>query len=1152
MTFLVGNDFLPHLPTLDISEQAFDTLFDAYKKLQSTHPGYLVSNGEIEDITRLEKFLSIIGSKEYEILSARENDMRKFSSKRKNYVSNAPTLEELEEAEEVLEIAYQNAISEALGRDIEGDAVVLELATGPYLPVKAGRSNRKAKSGSGGKPREDEDDDDAVPAKDYRGRYYFEKFRELLGSEKSNRFLDDLVYHYLQGLLWCLAYYSKGCISWTWYFPYHYGPMLQDMKDLNKITPKINFVLGNPFKPFQQLLGCIPPGSKRLLPRSYQWLMTSNDSPILEYYPTEFGVDMNGKKNAWEAVIVLPFIDEKRLLEAEALYCNVNLLTEVEVHRNTFGVIYRYQFDPNVTITYPSCNREIGLPDIINCRSKLETEQLNIHPGVAFVPRVIPGTVSPYPGFPSLSVLAIQSVELNPIKLNIFGSDSKYKTMVFGIKPFLYNEEEISGELLSKLIGKTVFVNFPMSHEAKIKAITTKSFEYKVDENSGNITHIPYDKYKSEKWAKESEEEALKFIKGRGIPGSGGLNIGPIHIRLRVVVLQGMKKSPETGARIKQFGTKEIEVPIQLVCFEPPIIADKRFEETEAVPVEKLLPFGSSVIGTKGNLLGLVGKVVGPHDASGKKVSSKRSVHVEFKGCPPEPPFGHLIANNVKDKYFASSKVCKLLEISPQVLGQLAGSIFLEGSRLDLGLNFRRNGVYYCPGYVARRQEDLERESKENCWKIGDLVQIIGSIDPAEKDSSQGQAGAGATKDSISWEYSQSAINVIAEYKFKYPKLFESLRSIQFASKYSADKLLGPGGNKKAEEIHSWIDSLPMTHIPRIPYSTYTLSKDAIAAIERAADSQREAAATASASASTLQETYTVKHIPIQDLFYLDEFSQNDTQLTYNMEESNASEKRLIKPALGDRIVNLNAQGVPFGLKGTVITIHEVTGYVEVLFDEEFTGGKSLNGSCSAFRGRLVAWTSVLLIPYNNKKKQQQEASIHDKIEASSESLSKKQLTEKQIILLNKIATGKKQTTNQKESDKEATKKEKLEKILSIKRREGEKSTSEKISDPEPNTSTSQKLQKVLKIMKPESISNTEPASSVNEKLHNLLKIKTLPKKLETEQDLSSMLSFLNNERMIEPKNSVLIPSAPLPLPLPLSKKEKRQETLIASLTKVI
>jgi hypothetical protein len=32
MTFFVGNDFLPHLPALDIGDEAFDLLFYAYKK----------------------------------------------------------------------------------------------------------------------------------------------------------------------------------------------------------------------------------------------------------------------------------------------------------------------------------------------------------------------------------------------------------------------------------------------------------------------------------------------------------------------------------------------------------------------------------------------------------------------------------------------------------------------------------------------------------------------------------------------------------------------------------------------------------------------------------------------------------------------------------------------------------------------------------------------------------------------------------------------------------------------------------------------------------------------------------------------------------------------------------------------------------------
>ena len=70
----------------------------------------------------------------------------------------------------------------------------------------------------------------------------------------------------------------------------------------------------------------------------------------------------------------------------------------------------------------------------------------------------------------------------------------------------------------------------------------------------------------------------------------------------------------------------------------------------------------------------------------------------------------------------------------------------------------------------------------------------------------------------------------------------------------------------------------------------------------------------------------------------------------------------LVAPRLGDRVVNLTSLGVPFGLRGTVVSIHENTGYVEVLFDEEFTGGKSLQGACSPFRGRLVPWTGTLKV----------------------------------------------------------------------------------------------------------------------------------------------------------------------------------------------
>ena len=42
--------------------------------------------------------------------------------------------------------------------------------------------------------------------------------------------------------------------------------------------------------------------------------MFSEHSPIKDFYPDTFELDMNGKKQEWEAIVKIPFIDEKRLL----------------------------------------------------------------------------------------------------------------------------------------------------------------------------------------------------------------------------------------------------------------------------------------------------------------------------------------------------------------------------------------------------------------------------------------------------------------------------------------------------------------------------------------------------------------------------------------------------------------------------------------------------------------------------------------------------------------------------------------------------------------------------------------------------------------------------------------------------------------------
>jgi len=64
-------------------------------------------------------------------------------------------------------------------------------------------------------------------------------------------------------------------------------------------------------------------------------------SPLAEFYPLDFESDLNGKKHDWEAVVLIPFIDERRLLAAMRP-CEV-LLSEAERERNRHGPMYIYR-----------------------------------------------------------------------------------------------------------------------------------------------------------------------------------------------------------------------------------------------------------------------------------------------------------------------------------------------------------------------------------------------------------------------------------------------------------------------------------------------------------------------------------------------------------------------------------------------------------------------------------------------------------------------------------------------------------------------------------------------------------------------------------------------------------------------------------------
>jgi len=133
---------------------------------------------------------------------------------------------------------------------------------------------------------------------------------------------------YLEGLQWVLYYYYKGCAHWRWYYPYHYSPMVSDLgcnivkEFLGNKTVIHDFETdfncpadGSPYTPFQQLLCIMPLKSIKLLPDCYETIARGD---LVEFFPEDFGIDLNGKTVAWEALVLIPFADESLFLQKEA------------------------------------------------------------------------------------------------------------------------------------------------------------------------------------------------------------------------------------------------------------------------------------------------------------------------------------------------------------------------------------------------------------------------------------------------------------------------------------------------------------------------------------------------------------------------------------------------------------------------------------------------------------------------------------------------------------------------------------------------------------------------------------------------------------------------------------------------------------------
>lgn len=354
MCFFVGNDFLPHLPSLEIREGAIDRLVELYKKTVYRTGGFITDSGDV-NLDRVQLIMQDLGEMEDEIFKKRQqtemffqerNRMKKKREKMMKRDNGPAWLPRGQFAPQPLGQnvnPVQNARREAYNMRVIGMNANSHLAS---LNQRAGLNsfqradNRNSPGAAKRKIDEvDEDSDEEEEVHDevklweegFKDRYYESKF--TVGPDNL-AFRHSVALQYIRGLCWVLKYYYQGCASWKWYFPYHYAPFASDFQHISGLST--DFERGTqPFRPLEQLMGVFPAASSAHVPAPWAELMSDPDSPIIDFYPEDFKIDLNGKKFAWQGVALLPFVDEKRLFKALEPY--YSKLTEAEKRRNMRG-----------------------------------------------------------------------------------------------------------------------------------------------------------------------------------------------------------------------------------------------------------------------------------------------------------------------------------------------------------------------------------------------------------------------------------------------------------------------------------------------------------------------------------------------------------------------------------------------------------------------------------------------------------------------------------------------------------------------------------------------------------------------------------------------------------------------------------------------
>ncbi|KAI1796936.1 exonuclease II [Ganoderma leucocontextum] len=598
--------------------------------------------------------------------------------------------------------------------------------------------------------------------------------------------MGDLVYRYVEGMQWVMHYYYSGVASWSWFYNYHYAPRISDLKGVDGMS--FEFDLGRPFRPFEQLMGVLPEASKELIPVPYRDLMLDSNSPILDFYPTEFELDLNGKKQDWEAIVKIPFIEEHRLLKA--MRSREAQLTEEEKRRNGFGTSTKFTYKPGEPTVYPSSLPGF-FPTLQRCYCKMVAFDLPTLDGLHLVEGLCDGVflgADALAGFPSLQTLPHTAL-LGPHGVNVHGSESRNKSMVIHVDNA--HENRKTSDVAQEMIGARTFIGWPFLQEGKVVAVSDSFFKYEqlsiVQGDPPKVVSNPHTPQGLGLWKMKSEKIEHYYSKRCGVV------TGNIDVLLHVRPLKGLKRLDD-GSFIKDYEgpEKETEQAVQMAI--PEVNSeDPRFQEKKAPPLSEEFPDGSKVFFLGEHAYGVAAQV---------SATDEDTLSVILAFFPTEKTeneqFKTIVSTRSQNKYFPSFKVADMLGISSKALSKITSSFMAvtgDGSKSNLGLSLK---------FEAKALKVIEYSRKDGRY----------------------------------WEFSEKAVQLIHEYKATYPEVFRVLDGSGDAMVKGSDvfpNIQNP--EAKVKEAKAWLNSKGVRDFEPVSLFCDQLGKETVKEIEALADS---------------------------------------------------------------------------------------------------------------------------------------------------------------------------------------------------------------------------------------------------------------------------------------------------------------------------